>query len=91
MWWKSDECYFSLGFPGNNDLYSSGTCTLDGYQTIEDLYEGTGHEVDTIVWYFNSQPEHALKFQYQLGEWGPIETLTTERYFAGGDVMQWLW
>lgn len=31
MWWKSDECYFSLGYVGNSDSYSSGTCTLDGY------------------------------------------------------------
>jgi hypothetical protein len=36
-------------------------------------------------------PEHAIKFQYQLGVWGPIASTTTERYFAGGETMYWLW
>lgn len=47
--------------------------------------------MDEIIWYFDSAPAQQRKFQYQTGEWGPIASMTDERYYIGGGDEFWLW
>lgn len=87
MWYLDNQCYFAMGSPDNTDPSTSGTCTIEGHANIGRDY----HEADEIIWYFSSAPEHARKFTYQLGEWGPIAEMTDERYYIGGGDEFWLW
>lgn len=34
MWWKDNQCYFSMGMPTNDAPASSGTCTIAGHRTV---------------------------------------------------------
>ena len=56
MWFTNNQCYFSVGFPGNDDPLSSGTCTLAGHRTTLYYEDGVDqdHDVDEIEWYFYS-------------------------------------
>lgn len=83
MWFKDNQCYFSIGTPGNPDAASSGTCDLgSGHRTVTYYVHGEAQEndVDEVTWYFSAQSEHANKFEYEVGDWGPIASMTTERY-----------
>jgi len=84
MWYRDNQCFFSLGAPYNEDPANSGLCTVEGHESI-----GYGYVLSDIIWYFDASPEHAHTFVYQLGEWGPIEAMTTERFYNGDDF--WLW
>lgn len=78
MWFLMDECHFSIGQPGVKDAHLSGLCEVEGHANLEDYHnnakEGTAitHDVKEIIWYYNSEPSHAVKMLHQAGEWGPI-------------------
>lgn len=90
MWYKNTNCYFSLGFVGNTDPASSGTCKVEGHYTIGDLQQGIVKDVEDIVWYFTSRPEIAYKFYFHAGQWGPLEMMTEGRFFSN-DNSRNLW
>ena len=51
MWFTNNQCYFSVGFPGNDDPSSSGTCTLAGHRTTSYYEHGEEqeHDVDEMA------------------------------------------
>lgn len=49
------------------------------------------YEVSNIVWYFYSQPEHAVDLVYQAGDWGRIAVMTDFRYYSDSGGGSWLW
>lgn len=92
MWYLNTECFFSLGYVGNTDPASSGTCKIEGHYDIGDLTNGVVKDVEDIVWYFSSRPEIAYKFYYHSGEWGPLEYMTDGRFYSGDNSRQlWLY
>lgn len=67
MWYVDQQCYFSIGSRENTDPNHSGTCKVEGHETL-----GYDYTVTDIIWYFGYNPSHAFTFMYQYGEWGPI-------------------
>lgn len=85
MWYVDNVCYFSLGEPQNPDTSSSGTCVIEGHETI-----GYGYNVTDINWYFADTSYADNDFEYQVGEWGPVAEMTDVRYKVADDSF-WLW
>lgn len=85
MWFMDDQCYFSLTDYGVTNPALSGECSIPGHATM-----GYPENITDIYWNFNNEPEYTLDFMFQLGDWGPVEDQTDERYYDASDD-QWLW
>lgn len=75
MWWRDNQCFFSLGYPENPDPASSGECTIEGHETI-----GYEQNITDITWYFTEHSEFGYDFVYHNGQWGPVAEMTDSRY-----------
>ena len=85
MWYVNSECKFSLNVVGNADASASGECTIEGHKSI-----GNDWETSEIIFYFSSNPTHAVKFEHQIEDWGPVEYMTDDRYYSVFDGV-WMW
>lgn len=85
MWYIRNQCYFSLMTVGNGDKTQSGTCDIKGHKTIQNDYS-----ITDIAWQFASSTEFSSKFLYQADDWGPVEYMTSDRYYCENNDY-WLW
>ena len=89
MWYLDTFCFFSLNTVGNSDPSSSGECTIEGHKNLGTYADGAW-ETDEIIFYFTADPSHAVKFEHQVEEWGPVEYMTDDRYYSMVDGV-WMW